>query len=85
MLLEIESGHLHSDIHGEGEPLVWLHGGMAITIGNSSSRPCQWLPPDRPDLRGHGARPALGPSTRFNSRRSYIMALLDRLQLERSR
>lgn len=85
MLLEIESGHLYYDIHGEGEPLVWLHGGMGHGADWQFIFPA--VPAGyrliAPDLRGHGRSTGARPIYSFQQSAFDIMALLDRLQLER--
>jgi pimeloyl-ACP methyl ester carboxylesterase len=85
MLLEIDGGQLHYDIHGEGDPLLWLHGGMghgpdwqfifpAVPAGYSLIAP---------DLRGHGRSTGARPIYSFQQSAFDVMSLLDRLQIER--
>ena len=85
MLLEIDGGQLHYDIHGEGDPLLWLHGGMghgpdwqfifpAVPAGYSLIAP---------DLRGHGRSTGARPIYSFQQSAFDVISLLDRLQIER--
>ena len=56
MLIDIGDMTLHYDLHGAGEPLLWLHG----TLGHGPD--WRYIFPDppagyqliAPDLRGHG-------------------------------
>jgi pimeloyl-ACP methyl ester carboxylesterase len=85
MFLEIEGGQLHFDIHGEGDPLLWLHGMM----GHGSD--WQFIFPAvpagysliAPDLRGHGRSTGARPIYSFQQSAFDVMSLLDRLQIER--
>jgi len=76
---------MYYEIHGEGEPLVLLHGGTGIGAN--------WglifkQPPDGyrlivPDLRGHGR--STNPGMKFTFRQSAedVLALMDGLGIER--
>ena len=76
---------MYYEIRGEGEPLVLLHG---FTGSGADWKIIFKDPPDRfrliaPDLRGHGR--STNPSTEFTFRQAAldVLALLDRLQVER--
>src|SRR5438093_5508483 len=83
MVFEIHGIQLHWEETGEGEPLLWLHGGMGVGA--------DWKyifedPPEgyrliAPDLRGHGA--TANPSGEFTFRQCArdVLALLDHLAL----
>jgi pimeloyl-ACP methyl ester carboxylesterase len=83
MIIPVNGIELHWQSFGEGEPLLWLHGGMGC--GDD----WRYIFPDvpagfrliAPDLRGHGA--SLDPSNRFTFRQCAddILALLDHLGL----
>jgi pimeloyl-ACP methyl ester carboxylesterase len=85
MLLEIDGGHMHYDIHGEGEPLLWLHGGMGIGPDWQFIFPA--VPAGyrlvAPDLRGHGRSTGAQPTHSFRQSAADVIALLDRLQIDR--
>jgi len=84
MLLQLAGIDLHYDLHGDGEPLLWLHGGFGLGA--------DWTlifdpPPDRyriiaPDLRGHGRSNGAGPLYSFKQSAVDAFALLDHLQIE---
>jgi pimeloyl-ACP methyl ester carboxylesterase len=85
MLIELNGIELHYEIHGEGKPLLWLHGFLGCGA--------DWqyvfkAPPDgyqliAPDLRGHGA--SANPSGVFTFRQAAadVTALLRHLGLSR--
>lgn len=76
---------LHYDVHGDGEPLLWLHGFLGC--GDDWRHVFPAPPPGwqliAPDLRGHGA--SANPTGTFTFRQAAgdVMALLDRLGLTR--
>ena len=83
MTIDVNGIELHWDEHGEGEPLLWLHGGMGC---GADWRHIFGEPPAgyrliAPDLRGHGA--TTNPSGAFTFRQCArdVRALLDHLQL----
>ena len=85
MLFEVNGIQLHYEIHGEGEPLLWLHGFMGC---GSDWRYVFTEPPASyrliaPDLRGHGAstHSSGNPSGSYSHRQCAqdILALLDHL------
>jgi pimeloyl-ACP methyl ester carboxylesterase len=68
MVIPIHGIELHYELFGEGEPLLWLHGGMGA---GSDWRYVFEQPPTgyrliAPDLRGHGA--STNPSNVFSFR-----------------
>jgi pimeloyl-ACP methyl ester carboxylesterase len=85
MLLETNGIELHYDVHGAGEPLLWLHGGMGhgpdwrfiFTEVPAGYRLIA------PDLRGHGRSTGGGPTYSFRQSALDVLALLDRLQVPR--
>jgi pimeloyl-ACP methyl ester carboxylesterase len=82
--ISINGIEMYYEVHGEGEPLLLLHGGGGVGAN--------WQlifkePPDRyqlivPDLRGHGR--STNPSMEFTFRQSALdaFALLDHLGIE---
>ena len=85
MLLGLPDMDLHYDIHGEGEPLLWLHGGMGHGpdwqfIFSDAPEGYQLI---APDLRGHGRSTGAGATYSFRQSASDLFALLDHLQLDR--
>jgi pimeloyl-ACP methyl ester carboxylesterase len=81
MLAEVNGIQLHYEIHGNGEPLLWLHGFMGC---GSDWRYIFTEPPASyrliaPDLRGHGA--STNPSDSYSHRQCAqdVLALLDHL------
>jgi pimeloyl-ACP methyl ester carboxylesterase len=85
MLVEINDVQLSVAVHGEGEPLLFLHGFMGC---GSDWQYIFEKPPDgykliAPDLRGHGA--STNPSDTYSHRQCAIdvVAVLDRLGIDR--
>jgi pimeloyl-ACP methyl ester carboxylesterase len=84
MMLEANGMQLHYDTHGNGEPLLWLHGGM----GHGPD----WhyiftQPPDgyrliAPDLRGHGRSTGALATYSFRQSALDVFALLDHLDID---
>jgi pimeloyl-ACP methyl ester carboxylesterase len=75
---------LHYDLHGDGEPLLWLHGGMGHGpdwryVFTEAPAGYQLI---APDLRGHGR--STGASSTYSFRQSAVdmFALLDDLQID---
>jgi pimeloyl-ACP methyl ester carboxylesterase len=85
MMIRIGDMELHYDLHGDGEPLLWLHGGM----GHGPDWTFIFKDPPAgyrliaPDLRGHGR--STGASSTYSFRQSAIdvFALLDHLRIDR--
>ena len=85
MVLHLVDAELHYDVHGDGQPLLWLHGGLG--------RGADWhdifgSPPAdyrliAPDLRGHGRSTGAGPVYSFEQSARDAFTLLDHLQIER--
>jgi len=78
---------MYYEIHGEGEPLVLLHGftGSGADWGLVFKDPPKGYQLVIPDVRGHGR--STNPSTTFTFRQSAldVFALLDKLEIERFR
>lgn len=84
-MLDVNGMQLHFDTHGDGEPLLWLHGGLG------QGADWQYIfnePPPKyrliaPDLRGHGR--STGAAATYSFRQSALdaFALLDHLQIGR--
>jgi pimeloyl-ACP methyl ester carboxylesterase len=87
MLIETGGIELHYDTHGEGEPLVWLHGSMGH--GPDWQYIFEGAPSGfrliAPDLRGHGRSTAAEPTYSFRQSGIDVLALLDHLQVERAK
>jgi len=83
----INGMQMYCEIHGEGEPLVLLHGftGCGSDWGLVFKDPPKGYRLVIPDLRGHGA--SSNPSTTFTFRQSAldVFALLDQLEIDRFR
>jgi pimeloyl-ACP methyl ester carboxylesterase len=83
--LDVNGISLHYDIVGEGEPLLWLHGGMGS--GADWQHIFKEVPAGyrliAPDLRGHGA--STNPPGVFSFRQCSqdVLALLRHLQISR--
>jgi pimeloyl-ACP methyl ester carboxylesterase len=84
MRIQIEDAELHYDVHGEGEPLLWLHGGL----GHGPD--WQYIFPQAPagyqliapDLRGHGRSTGARPTYSFAQSADDMVALLDHLAID---
>jgi pimeloyl-ACP methyl ester carboxylesterase len=83
--IPVNEMQMYYQIHGQGEPLVLLHG---FTGSGANWELIFKAPPDGyqlivPDLRGHGR--STNPSMTFTHRQSAldVFALLDRLKIER--
>jgi pimeloyl-ACP methyl ester carboxylesterase len=81
----INGMQMYCELHGEGEPLLLLHGftGSGADWGLVFTGPLEGYRLVIPDLRGHGR--STNPSTEFTFRQSAldVFALLDRLGIER--
>jgi pimeloyl-ACP methyl ester carboxylesterase len=85
MLLHTNGMDLHFDVHGSGDPLLWLHGGMG------HGRDWQYIftaPPAgyqliAPDLRGHGRSTGARATYSFRQSAHDAFALLDHLRVDR--
>src|SRR2546430_476108 len=83
MILDVNGIELHWETIGEGEPLLWLHGGLGS--GPDWRYVFKDPPPGfqliAPDLRGHGA--STNPSGTFSFRQCAldVQALLRHLDL----
>jgi pimeloyl-ACP methyl ester carboxylesterase len=84
MMLETGAMQLHFDVHGEGEPLLWLHGGM----GHGPDWQYIFKEPPAgyrliaPDLRGHGRSTGATESYSFKQSALDVFALLDHLRID---
>lgn len=81
-----ERAELHHEIHGEGAPLLWVHGFMGA---GPDWRHVFHEPPAgfrliAPDLRGHGSSPDLSTGFSFRQAGLDLIALLDRLSIDRA-
>lgn len=85
MIFEIGGTELHYDVHGEGEPLLWLHGGMGHgpDWGLIFPEPPAGFRLIAPDLRGHGRSTGAQPIYSFRQSALDMFALLDHLQIDR--
>lgn len=76
---------LHYDLFGDGEPLLWLHGGMGH--GPDWQYIFATAPPGyrliAPDLRGHGRSTGARPTYSFKQSAADMFALLDHLGVDR--
>ncbi|HEV3140448.1 MAG TPA: alpha/beta hydrolase, partial [Vicinamibacterales bacterium] len=95
MKLDINGIEVYWETHGDGEPLLWLHGGMGFgadwrhVLGDGGSwRPPSPSPPPgfqliAPDLRGHGATTGGSSSFSFRQCALDVLALLRHLNVPR--
>ena len=85
MILDVNGMELHYDRHGEGKPLVWLHGGMGHGPDWRFIFPSE--PPGyqliAPDLRGHGRSTGARATYSFRQSALDVIELLDHLALDR--
>jgi pimeloyl-ACP methyl ester carboxylesterase len=85
MMLDVNGMELHYDTHGDGEPLLWLHGGM----GHGADWQYIFKEPPAgyrliaPDLRGHGRSTGAAPTYSFKQSAHDAFALLDALHVDR--
>jgi pimeloyl-ACP methyl ester carboxylesterase len=85
MMIDVNGVQLHYEIHGEGEPLLWLHGFMGC---GADWRFIFKTPPAgyrliAPDLRGHGASTNPSDAYLFRDSARDVLALLDHLAVAR--
>jgi pimeloyl-ACP methyl ester carboxylesterase len=83
MIVEVDGATLNYDVHGEGEPLLWLHG---FTGAGSDWRYVFAEPPSgyrliAPDLRGHGRSSNPSDEFRFGDAARDVLGLLEHLGL----
>jgi pimeloyl-ACP methyl ester carboxylesterase len=84
VILEIDDLQLNYELQGEGEPLLWLHGGL----GHGAdwrlvfSDPPSGFQRIAPDLRGHGRSTGAGAAYSFKQSALDMFALLDHLQID---
>jgi pimeloyl-ACP methyl ester carboxylesterase len=85
MILDVNGMQLHYDRHGEGKPLVWLHGGLGHGPDWHFIFPSE--PPGyqllAPDLRGHGRSTGARATYSFRQSAMDVIELLDHLHLDR--
>jgi pimeloyl-ACP methyl ester carboxylesterase len=85
MMLATNGFELHYNSHGDGEPLLWLHGGM----GHGPDWQFIFRQPPKgyrfiaPDLRGHGRSTGTEPTYSFKQSAVDMFSLLDHLQIDR--
>jgi pimeloyl-ACP methyl ester carboxylesterase len=85
MILDVNGMELHYDRHGDGKPLVWLHGGLGHGPDWRFIFPSE--PPGyqliEPDLRGHGRSTGARATYSFRQSAVDVIELLDHLRLDR--
>lgn len=85
MMLELDGMQLHYDMLGDGEPLLWLHGGL----GHGADWQYVFKEPPAgyrliaPDLRGHGRTTGASATYSFKQSAFDAFALLDHLHVDR--
>jgi pimeloyl-ACP methyl ester carboxylesterase len=85
VFVAIDDAEIHYDSHGDGEPLLWMHGGL----GHGADWQFIFKSPPAgfrliaPDLRGHGRSTGAGPTYSFKQSALDMFALLDRLAIDR--
>lgn len=85
MMLDINGMQLHYDLHDDGEPLLWLHGGL----GHGPDWRYIFKEPPAgyrliaPDLRGHGRSTGAAETYSFKQSALDVFGLLDHLQIDR--
>jgi pimeloyl-ACP methyl ester carboxylesterase len=84
MMLDINGMQFHYDTIGDGEPLLWLHGGMGHGpdwqhIFNESPAGYRLI---APDLRGHGRSTGAASTYSFRQSAVDVVALLDYLHID---
>jgi pimeloyl-ACP methyl ester carboxylesterase len=83
--LHLEGVDLHYDVHGAGEPLLWLHGHLGTGadwrfIFDEAPARYRLI---APDLRGHGASTGASATYSFGQSALDAFALLDHLGVDR--
>jgi pimeloyl-ACP methyl ester carboxylesterase len=85
MVLDVNGMQLHYDRHGQGAPLLWLHGGLGHGPDWRFIFPAE--PPGyeviAPDLRGHGRSTGARATYSFRQSALDMMGLLDELRINR--
>jgi pimeloyl-ACP methyl ester carboxylesterase len=86
MIFQADGAELYYEVHGEGEPLLWLHGflGSGADWRHVFGEPPAGFRLIAPDLRGHGD--SSNPSGVFTHRQSArdVLGLLRHLGLDRA-
>lgn len=85
MLAHVNDIDLHYDVEGDGEPLLWLHGGLGHGadwkyIFKETPYGYRLI---APDLRGHGESTGSSPVYSFRQSALDMFALLDGLGIDR--
>jgi pimeloyl-ACP methyl ester carboxylesterase len=85
VLFEVDGIQLHYEIHGDGEPLLWLHGFMGCGsdwqyIFNEPPASYRLI---APDLRGHGTSANSSGSYSHRQCAQDVLALLDHLGISK--
>jgi pimeloyl-ACP methyl ester carboxylesterase len=85
MRIAVNGTDLQYDIHGEGEPLLWLHGfmGAGADWKYIFGEPPAGYRLIAPDMRGHGASTNPGGEYTHRQCADDVVALLDHLKLDR--
>ncbi len=87
MTMDTNGMLLHWDVHGKGEPLLWLHG----SLGHGPDWQYIFKEPPAgyqiiaPDLRGHGRSTGAGATYSFKQSALDMFALLDHLGVDRAK
>lgn len=85
MVIETSGMQLHYDVHGDGESLLWLHGGL----GHGADWRFVFEEPPAgyrliaPDLRGHGRSTGARATYSFRQSALDVFALIDHLNVDR--
>lgn len=87
MMLDSNGMQLHWDVHGKGEPLLWLHGslGLGPDWQHIFKEPPAGFQIIAPDLRGHGRSTGAGATYSFKQSALDVFALLDHLGVDRAK
>ncbi len=87
MMMDSSDMQLYWDVHGEGEPLLWLHGslGHGPDWQHIFKEPPAGYQVIAPDLRGHGRSTGAGATYSFKQSALDMFALLDHLGVDRAK
>lgn len=85
MIAKVNGIELHYAVHGDGEPLLWLHGGLGCGAdwGYIFKEPPAGYRLIAPDLRGHGASQSPSDGLTFRQMAVDVRALLEHLGISR--
>lgn len=84
-ILETNGAQIHFETYGDGEPLLFLHGGLGAGDNwtHIFGEPPAGYRLIAPDQRGHGASTNPSPVLTFRQIAADTLALLDHLQIDR--